>query len=553
MAERSSLEQGRLVTQQLQPRQLSQAPCKAFAALLLKLQPSVAFSGGSPSQVPRRPKKNSVGTFSKPPSVSASTLDPYQALCQQFRSKAASDGMPDAEVLGQQIFPDTWKKHIDSLGHQFTAAMMVAVACAPVATHAASTYSPYAAADRTGFIGSIASVIESAIGFAHTNLESAGITNNYGISICLFTLLIKILSLPLVTLQLKTTTQLTQLGPMGKTIYNAFPEAKDTEQRTKMTQDLYKRAEVDPLAALWPVLVQIPVFISLSRALRNLAAEGQLSEPFLWLPNLAGPRYQEPTSQAFEWLTSILSGTPKLGWEDTLAYLCLPIALLATQKLSQRLLQPPRDLDVMTAEMPMVLQGPTGQQIVLFITDNWPLLIIFFFALGSPAGLTTYYLANNLLTTLISLVARPIIKDDVEKAMSTVIKGLEEELESTLNMTVEELEPTGSAQSWIYLPGSRQPITILSEPSMNSTLTERKLQPGDTFRVSQLQPGVDGELFLKLSDGRGWLLDNAPGVGRQCYTKKQFGKVADSMLKRSAVPVGGAVVVLGTIWRLFGR
>ena len=52
---------------------------------------------------------------------------------------------------------------------------------------------------------------------------------------------------------------------------------------------LYQEAKVNPLAGCLPTLVTLPVWISLYRALSNVADEGLLTEGFFWIPSLAGP------------------------------------------------------------------------------------------------------------------------------------------------------------------------------------------------------------------------------------------------------------------------
>ena len=43
----------------------------------------------------------------------------------------------------------------------------------------------------------------------------------------------------------------------------------------------------------------------------------------------------------FSWLFGALQGHPPLGWPDTIAYLVLPVALVASQFFTQRIMQPP--------------------------------------------------------------------------------------------------------------------------------------------------------------------------------------------------------------------
>lgn len=112
-------------------------------------------------------------------------------------------------------------------------------------------------------------------------------------------------------------------------------------QQQKMAQ-LYQDNDVNPLAGCLPALVQIPIFISLYRALTNLAAQNELDEPFLWLPNLEGPTYGAGPTDGMNWLTKGWEGlTPTLGWHDTIAFLTIPLILIVSQSISQKILQPP--------------------------------------------------------------------------------------------------------------------------------------------------------------------------------------------------------------------
>lgn len=164
-------------------------------------------------------------------------------------------------------------------------------------------------------------------------------------------------------------------------------------QQQKMAQ-LYQDNNVNPLAGCLPALVQIPVFISLYRALTNLAAQvrvcfvlfcfvckastlrwidgnehapidrssapprsishvtstshapsawqNELDEPFLWLPNLEGPTYGAGPTDGMNWLTKGWEGLqPSLGWHDTIAFLTIPLILIVSQSISQKILQPP--------------------------------------------------------------------------------------------------------------------------------------------------------------------------------------------------------------------
>jgi membrane protein insertase Oxa1/YidC/SpoIIIJ len=53
---------------------------------------------------------------------------------------------------------------------------------------------------------------------------------------------------------------------------------------------LYMDLQIDPLAAVIPLLVQLPIFWGLYRGVRRLGIVeyDHLKEPFLWIPSLYG-------------------------------------------------------------------------------------------------------------------------------------------------------------------------------------------------------------------------------------------------------------------------
>jgi YidC/Oxa1 family membrane protein insertase len=62
------------------------------------------------------------------------------------------------------------------------------------------------------------------------------------------------------------------------------------------------KQQINPLSGCLPTLAQIPIFISLYRALLNLAKENALNEPFLWLPSLEGPVFGAAPADSLNWI-----------------------------------------------------------------------------------------------------------------------------------------------------------------------------------------------------------------------------------------------------------
>jgi membrane protein insertase, YidC/Oxa1 family, C-terminal domain len=150
---------------------------------------------------------------------------------------------------------------------------------------------------------------------------------------------------------------------------------------------IYQTNEVNPLAGCVPSLLQIPIFIGLYRAVLTLAKDDKLNEPFLWLPNLEGPTYGADPAHGADWLFQGWSnGAPMLGWEDTLAFLTIPVVLVLSQSVS------------------MNLMASKDQEQPAFL--KFLPLLIGWFSLNVPAALGIYWVANNFITTALTLQIR---------------------------------------------------------------------------------------------------------------------------------------------------
>jgi YidC/Oxa1 family membrane protein insertase len=333
------------------------------------------------------------------------TINTMLSCAPKFDASGAGSKMDEVKMAADCIGP-VLQRNWKNWNHVVAGAMAVAIAANPnpaYADEAVKAVSAMAArVDKTGWIGGIANVIESGIEMANTGLINAGLeSNTYGISILLFTLLIKTLSLPLTDIQIKSTTRMQQITPMQQKIQAIYGKGQE-QQQSQALQEMYRVAEVNPLAGLLPAFAQIPVFISLYRALQNLVGEDRLEQSFLWIPNLEGPTFDSSQTETLSWFTSALTGAPKLGWEATGAFLTLPLILFVSQKGSMALLQPPR---------PPITEQTDQQRTTFGLLDALPFFISFV-SLNTPAGLSIYWIANNILTTLITLLIRERYKDD---------------------------------------------------------------------------------------------------------------------------------------------
>jgi len=222
---------------------------------------------------------------------------------------------------------------------------------------------------------------------------------------------IRTMLVPLSIQQNKNSEYMKALKPYMNEIKEKF---KDNENaRNQALGRLFEDANQNPLAGCAVSIVQLPVLLGLYRGIRLLAMEGKLQEPFLWIPSLEGP-VGPPDYRGTEWLTSgwTQDGVtgypiPAMGWETTLAFLAMPLLLVALQTFTLNALQPPVD-ENMSEEEAQTFQ--TTQTVFKFLP-----LMLGFFALQVPAGLTIYWVTTNLFTLTQSLAVKAYFKANPPK------------------------------------------------------------------------------------------------------------------------------------------
>lgn len=79
--------------------------------------------------------------------------------------------------------------------------------------------------------------------------------------------------------------------------------------------------------------------------------------------------------------------------------------------------------------------------------------------------------------------------------------------------------PSQAKSTWRYNPPESKPMSIRKEPG--GLKSSEMLQPGTVFTALEEKKGEDGILYLKLADGRGWVMEAAPGVGALCVREAQ--------------------------------
>ena len=92
--------------------------------------------------------------------------------------------------------------------------------------------------------------------------------HNFGLSIILFTILVRVLMWPLVKKQLHQAKAMRELQPELKRIKLAAKG--DRQKESAMMMELYKEREINPFGSIGLLLVQLPIFIGLYSGLNKL-------------------------------------------------------------------------------------------------------------------------------------------------------------------------------------------------------------------------------------------------------------------------------------------
>ncbi|MXZ02944.1 MAG: YidC/Oxa1 family membrane protein insertase [Chloroflexi bacterium] len=93
---------------------------------------------------------------------------------------------------------------------------------------------------------------------------------NYGLSIIVFTVIVRVLMIPLTVRQTRQMKKLQALQPRMKAIQDKYKDKKDSESRRAQSSEsmaLYREAGVNPIGCLGPMVIQMPIWIGFYRAI----------------------------------------------------------------------------------------------------------------------------------------------------------------------------------------------------------------------------------------------------------------------------------------------
>ncbi len=193
------------------------------------------------------------------------------------------------------------------------------------------------------------------------------LVGNFGLSILIVTILIKLALFPLANKSYKSMAQMKKMQPEMEKIRTRYKDDKMKQQTELM--DLYKTHKINPLSGCWPVLVQIPIFFALYKVL-YVTIEMRHAPFFGWVQDLSAP---DPTS-LFN-----LFGLIPIDLPQFLMIGIWPLIMGITMWVQMKLNPAPTD--------------PVQAQIFTYM----PIVFTFILA-GFSAGLVIYWAWNNFLS-----------------------------------------------------------------------------------------------------------------------------------------------------------
>ncbi|MDO8690050.1 MAG: YidC/Oxa1 family membrane protein insertase [Dehalococcoidia bacterium] len=198
--------------------------------------------------------------------------------------------------------------------------------------------------------------------------------SNFGVAILVFTLVIRLLMLPLTLQQLHASRKMMSIQPKMKELQSKH--GKDREKISQETMKLYKEHGVNPLGCALPTLVQFPVWIGLYQSIIQALADtpdGLLALSQHLYSAIGEVWTTVPLNNHFIWLD--------LAKPDPL--MILPVLVGGSMYVQQKM-------------MTMANADPQQAQMNRMMQTMMPLMFAFM-TLQFASGLALYWVISNLI------------------------------------------------------------------------------------------------------------------------------------------------------------
>jgi YidC/Oxa1 family membrane protein insertase len=201
------------------------------------------------------------------------------------------------------------------------------------------------------------------------------------VAIGVLTLIVRLSLLPLTLRQQKTAKKMQEIKPELEKLQKKY--GNDREKLAQEQMKLYQEVGMNPMGGCLPLLIQLPLLFALYQSIMRVLAVSPMEllrlSQNIYLPDMAS---LIPLQSHFLWLD--------LGEPDP--FFILPVLVVVTSWLSQRMLSPPAT-DDRTAAM--------TQQMQIMMP-----LMFGFISISYASGLSIYFILSNLVTLLQYFIIR---------------------------------------------------------------------------------------------------------------------------------------------------
>lgn len=244
----------------------------------------------------------------------------------------------------------------------------------------------------------------------------------YGVTIILFTILVRIVMSPVTYKSYLSQAKMKVLRPEIAELNEKFKDNPMKKQQE--TMKLYSKAGVNPMAGCLPALMQMPIFYALFQLFPSLFDLRQKS--FLWADDLS----------SYDSILQLPFTIPFYGNHVSLFPILASIAIFFYMKMTtgdQAMSAPPQE------------GMPDMGKIMKIMIYLSPIMMLFFFN-SNGSGLSLYYFISNLITIGIMLVIKNyIVKEDKIHAQIQENKTKEKK-ESKFQKKMREMMEQAEAQ-----------------------------------------------------------------------------------------------------------
>jgi YidC/Oxa1 family membrane protein insertase len=202
--------------------------------------------------------------------------------------------------------------------------------------------------------------------------------NNLTLTIAVFTVLIRVITFPLMWQQQQTSKKMQELQQSDEWKDIQRKHANDREKLQMEQAKLWQKAGVNPFGGCLPLLIQFPIMIGLYQAITSAVAASPVqllslsTHVYPFFPNVGS---LIPLDNKFLWMN--------LGLPDP--FYVMPILVAATSWVQSKVMTPPPSADPNAAQMTQTMA----------ITST---LMFGYISLTLASGLSIYFLVSNIIS-----------------------------------------------------------------------------------------------------------------------------------------------------------